>query len=180
MKMKALIITANEFEDMELYYPFYRLMEQGWDVTISAPKMGTMSGKHGYHMPVDEVFSEVNPEEYDLLVIPGGKAPEEMRLNVDALSIVEHFFRKNKPVASICHGVQILISAGKAKGRTATCWKGVKDDFLAAGGNYIDSEVVVDGNLVTSRMPDDLPAFMKETLRVSAEIAKAGGKRKAA
>lgn len=178
--MKALIITANEFEDMELYYPFYRLKELGWDVTVSAPQMGTMSGKHGYSMPVDDVFSEVNPEEYDLLLIPGGKAPEEVRQSPDAIKIVNHFFSKNKPVASICHGVQVLISAGKAKGRSATCWKGVKDDLIAAGGMYVDTEVVVDGNLVTSRMPDDLPAFMKEVLKITSALAKAGDKRKAA
>ena len=178
--MKALIITANEFEDMELYYPFYRLREQGWDVTVTAPQMATVVGKHGYRMPVDEVFSEVNPEEYDLLLIPGGKAPEEVRLSKDAIKIVDHFFSKNKPVASICHGVQVLISAGKTKGRKATCWKGIKDDLIAAGGSYTDTEVVVDGNLVSSRMPDDLPAFMREVFRVTSEMAKTGGKKKAA
>ena len=178
--MKALMITANAFEDMEVFYPFYRLKEQGWDVTVTAPQMATVTGKHGYQMPVDDVFSEVNPEEYDLLLIPGGKAPEEVRLNKDAIKIVDHFFSKNKPVGSICHGVQVLISAGKAKGRTATCWKGVKDDYIAAGGKYTDAEVVVDGNLVSSRMPDDLPAFMKEVFRITSEMAKAGGKRKAA
>jgi len=179
--MKALIITANEFEDLELYYPLYRLIEQGWDVTLAAPHMGTVKGKHGYLVPVDEVFSEVNPEEYDLLLIPGGKAPEEVRLSADAIKIVNHFFGENKPVASICHGVQVLISAGKVAGRGATCWKGIKDDLIAAGGNYIDSEVVVDRNLVSSRMPDDLPAFMREVSRLSLEFAgQKGKKRKAA
>jgi protease I len=166
--MKALVISANGFEDLELYYPIYRLKEEGWDVTLSAPATGTISGKHGYEAKVDVQLSQVNPREYDLLIIPGGKAPEEVRLDGSALGIVRHFFDQNKPVAAICHGPQVLVSAGVIKGRNVTCWKGVKDDVVAAGAGYSDASVVVDWNLITSRMPDDLPEFMREVLNLIA------------
>lgn len=169
--MKALVIAADGFEDMELFYPIYRLKEQGWDVTLAAPNVETITGKHGYSVTPDLPTSEVNPDGYEILVIPGGKGPEEVRLDGDALEIVRHFFELKKTVASICHGAQVLVSAGVLKDRKATCWKGVKDDIIAAGAAYSDSEVVVDGNLVTSRMPDDLPAFMRETIIAAARSA---------
>jgi protease I len=161
--MKAIIISANSFEDLELHYPLYRLREDGIDVTVAANEKGMITGKHGYTVGVHKAFPEVNPDDYDLLIIPGGQAPEEVRLHKDALRIVRGFFEAGKPVGSICHGAQVLVSAGVLKGRNVTCWKGVKDDVIAAGANYTDVEVVVDGNLVTSRMPNDLPAFMRET-----------------
>jgi len=178
--MRALIISADGFEDMELYYPVYRLKEDGWDVTLAAPKEGVITGKHGYGATVDLPLAKVKPEDYDLLIIPGGKAPEEVRLNKDAITIIEWFFDEQKPVAAICHGPQALISAGVLKGRKLTCWKGIKDDVIAAGALYEDKEVVVDRNLVTSRMPGDLPAFMRETLDLAAVEALKPGRGKAA
>ena len=159
--MKALILSADGFEDMELFYPTYRLKEEGWEVDLAAPVAGALTGKHGYGATADYPISEVNPDGYGLLVIPGGKAPESVRLDPDALLVVKHFFNLNKPVAAICHGPQVLVSAGVLKDRKVTCWKGVRDDVTAAGARYVDAEVVVDGNLVTSRMPDDLPSFMR-------------------
>jgi len=170
--MKALVIAADGFEDMELFYPVYRLREQGWDVTLAAPGTKTITGKHGYAIKPDLPISEVNPDGYSVLIIPGGKGPEEVRLDPDALDVVRHFFELKKPVAAICHGPQVLVSAGVLKGRKATCWRGVKDDGVAAGARYSDAEVVVDGNLVTSRMPDDLPAFMRETIVLAAMAIK--------
>ncbi len=169
--MKALVISADGFEDMELFYPVYRLREHAWQVTVAAPRAVTITGKHGYSIMPDLPTSEVNPDGYALLVIPGGKGPEEVRLDKDALKIVRRFFELKKPVAAICHGPQVLISAGVMKGRKATCWRGVRDDMVAAGADYSDEEVVVDGNLVTSRMPDDLPAFMRETMDLAAKSA---------
>ncbi|MBI5189778.1 MAG: type 1 glutamine amidotransferase [Nitrospirae bacterium] len=167
--MKALIMAADGFEDMELHYPLYRLKEEGWDVTIAGPYKGIMTGKHGYTTLADTTFSKLVPKEYDLLVIPGGKAPEAVRLDMDALKTVKRFMGEDRPVAAICHGLQVLVSAETLEGRKATCWKGIRDDILAAGAMYTDSEVVVDGNLVTSRMPDDLPAFMREVFRLAAK-----------
>jgi len=178
--MKALLISADGFEDMELFYPSYRLKEEGWKVTLAAPKMGVITGKHAYGADVDMALEDVNPEGYDLLIVPGGKAPEEVRLNQDALDIIRWFMDARRPVAAICHGAQALISAGVVKGRDMTCWKGVRDDLIAAGANYHDDEVVVDGNLVTSRMPGDLPAFMRETFKVVASQASARTRKKAA
>lgn len=129
-------------------------------------KKGPIKGKHGYQVDVDVAFKDVNPEDYNILVISGGKGPEKMRLDKDALDIVRYFFKKNKPVASICHGPQVLISAGVIKGRKATCWIGIRDDIIAAGALYEDSEVVVDGNLVSSRSPSDLYAFGREMIKL--------------
>jgi protease I len=164
--MKALIISANSFEDLELHYPLYRMREDGIDVTVAAPEKGMITGKHGYSIGANKTFSEIKPEDYDLLIIPGGKAPEEVRLDKDALGIVRDFFDAGKVIGSICHGAQVLVSADVLRGRNITCWKGVRDDAIAAGANYTDVEVVVDKNLVTSRMPNDLPAFLREIERL--------------
>ncbi|WP_292485508.1 type 1 glutamine amidotransferase domain-containing protein [Methanohalobium sp.] len=164
--MKALIISADGFEDLELFYPLNRLKEEGIDVKIVSMEKGTITGKHGYPAGVDLTFDEVNPDDFDMLVIPGGKAPEKVRLDEKAIEITKHFFDKNKPVASICHGAQILISAGVVKGRKATCYIGVRDDLKVSGANYEDKEVVVDGNLVTSRNPNDLYAFGREIVKM--------------
>lgn len=133
---------------------------------MASMKKGPIKGKHGYQVDVDVAFKDVNPEDYNILVISGGKGPEKMRLDKDALDIVRYFFKKNKPVASICHGPQVLISAGVIKGRKATCWIGIRDDIIAAGALYEDSEVVVDGNLVSSRSPSDLYAFGREMIKL--------------
>ena len=169
--MRALIISANDFEDSELLFPYYRLMEEEAGVDIASIHSGRITGKHGYSVDVNLTFDKVNPNEYDLLIIPGGKAPEAVRLNKDALRICKHFFDTNKTVASICHGVQVLISAGLMRGRRATCWQGIKDDLIAAGAHYLDKDVVVDGVLISSRQPGDLPAFCREIMkRVRAEV----------
>ncbi len=179
--MKALIISADNFEDSELLYPYYRIKEEGWTVDVAAARMGQITGKHGYSVTVDKTFEEVDPAQYDLLVIPGGKAPEEVRLSKDALRIVKSFFADDKYVASICHGPQVLISAGEIAGKSVTCWQGIKDDIIAAGGRYHDTEVVLDGNLISSRKPDDLPAFMREVVSVMRELSRLEtGKRKIA
>lgn len=129
-------------------------------------KKGPIKGKQGYQIEADIAFKDVNPADYDILVISGGKGPEKMRLNKDALEIAKHFFRENKPVAAICHGPQVLVSAGIIKGRKATCWIGIRDDIIAAGALYEDSEVVIDGNLVSSRSPADLYVFGREMIKL--------------
>ena len=163
---KALIMTADGFEDIEVLYPYYRLLEAGFEVIIAAPQAGEIKGKVGYRIKADKSFSEVNPEEYDVLVIPGGRAPERVRLDPNALKIVRHFFENDKPVAVMCHGPQVLISAGVVKGRRLTSYWGVKDDVIVAGGEWVDEPVVVDGNLVSARYPPDIPFWMREFMKL--------------
>jgi protease I len=163
--MKALILAADGVEDSELLYPYYRFQEEGISVDIAGPRVGKITGKHGYTFEATIAFSGLDPSGYDLLVLPGGKAPETVRLDESALATTRQMLESGKVVAAICHGAQVLISANVLKGRKATCYKGVRDDLKAAGGDYQDREVVVDGNLITSRVPADLPAFSREIFR---------------
>ncbi|HEY6873550.1 MAG TPA: type 1 glutamine amidotransferase domain-containing protein [Geobacteraceae bacterium] len=164
--MKALIISADNFEDSELLVPYYRLKEEGIEVDMATPAGGTIRGKHGYEVKADRIIADIDPDSYDLLVLPGGKAPETVRRDAAALAVCRRFFERNKPVAAICHGPQTLISAGLLRGRRATCYRTVADELKEAGALYEDTEVVVDGNLVTSRQPSDLPAFVREMMRL--------------
>jgi len=163
--MKVLIISADNFEDTELLVPYYRMLEEGHDVDIASMKKGNIKGKKGYEIEANKELKDVNPEDYDLLILPGGKAPEAVRKEQRAREIVRDFFDNNKPVAAICHGPQTLISAGLMKGKHATCYRSVAPEMKEAGANYEDKEVIVDGNLITSRQPSDLPAFMKEIIK---------------
>lgn len=163
--MKALIISADNFEDTELLFPLYRLREEGVIVDIASIKRGKIKGEHGYEVEANISLKEIIPDGYFLLVLPGGRAPEKLRREKEALEIARHFFRENKPVSAICHGPQILVSAGLLKGRRATCYRTVAGEIRDAGAVYEDKEVVVDDNLVTSRQPGDLPAFMRETMK---------------
>ena len=164
--MKALILSANNFEDTELLVPLYRLREAGYVVDIASLTRETIRGKHGYEVPVNKVFKDIAPAEYGVLILPGGKAPAAIRNDPAVQEIVRSFVAEGKPVAAICHGPQILVSAGLLKGRRATCYESVAPELKEAGALYEDSEVVVDGQLVTSRKPDDLPAFCRELMRI--------------
>jgi protease I len=171
-KFKAIILTANHFEDMEIFFPYFRLLEEGIQVDVAAPRKQMLTGENGYVFEnVDLTFAEVNPDDYDLLIIPGGApdgAPTTVRKNKKALEITKAFFAAKKPAAVICHGPYTLASADVIKGRhlTGYWYDGVPEEIEAAGGHYEDKEVVVDGNLVTSRWPADLPAFMRETMKM--------------
>ena len=170
--LKAIILTANEFEDMELFFPYFRLLEEGVEVDIAAPHKGVIQGEHGYSLKITKTIEEVDPDSYDLLLIPGGfpnGAPATVRKVVKAQEIARSFFAKNKPVASICHGPWLLVSANLVKGRHLTSYwdDGVPEEIKAAGGIFEDKEVVVDGNLVTSRWPMDLPAFVREMVKLT-------------
>lgn len=160
--MKALLITAENYDDLEALYPYYRLIEAGFEVDVASFQVGEVLGKK--HCKIEANFSvdNIDCSLYDCLVLPGGMAAENLRQNDNVKNIAKYFFEKNLPVASICHGQQILISAGVLKGRKATCYPGIKDDLINAGAYYENKEVVVDGNLVTSRRPEDLPYFMRE------------------
>ena len=164
--MRALIISADHFEDSELLFPFYRLQEAGLEVDIASIARGKINGKHGYEVAVDRALRDVDPKEYDMLILPGGKAPATLRKEPAAIAIAQDFMRSNKPVAAICHGPQILITAGVLQGRRATCYRSVAEELQESGALYEDKEVVVDGKLVTSRQPSDLPAFMREMIKL--------------
>ncbi|MBU1223739.1 MAG: type 1 glutamine amidotransferase [Gammaproteobacteria bacterium] len=170
--MRALVVSADHFEDSELLYPFYRLQEEGLEVDVASISTGEINGKHGYEVAVNKALRDVDPNDYDLLVLPGGKAPAALRKDAAAIAIAQAFMRSGKPVAAICHGPQILITAGVLQGRHATCYGSVAEELSAAGAIYEDSEVVVDGKLVTSRQPADLPAFMRETVRLLGKSAR--------
>lgn len=165
----VIILTADLFEDMELFFPFFRLLEEGIQADIAAPTMEQIHGEHGYPLKPNKTFDEINPKEYDLLFLPGGApdgAPATVRKNLIAQKIAKAFFADNKPVAAICHGPQTLISAGLVKGRKITAYWEVAKELKQAGAKYEDSEVVVDGNLVTARYPGDLPAFLREMMKI--------------
>ncbi len=169
--IKALILTADKFEDMELFFPYFRLLEEGVEVDIAAPNKSHIEGEHGYDLEVEKSFDDIHADDYDLLIVPGGSpygAPAVVRKDSRAQAIAKSFFNSNKPVCSICHGPWLLASAGLVRGRRLTSFwhDGVPEDIKKAGGIYEDKEVVVDGNLVTSRYPGDLPAFMRETMRI--------------
>lgn len=164
--MKALIISADNFEDTELLVPYYRLKEEGIEVDIASMQTGSIRGKHGYEVAVTKSLKDVTPEAYDILILPGGKAPEAVRQEKKALDLARYFFNKNKPVAAICHGGQTLISAGLVRGRKMTCYRSVAPEMNEAGALYEDTEVVVDNNLISSRQPSDLPAFMREIMKI--------------
>jgi len=166
--MKALIVTADNFEDSELFVPKEALEQAGFQVDIATPEKGHhFHGKHGGKVLADLTLREVDAENYDLLVLPGGKAPGELRRDEHALRVARDFFKADKPVAAICHGPQILVSARLLEGRRATCYKSVAQELKDNGALYEDANVVVDGKLVTSREPGDLPDFVREMLKAA-------------
>jgi len=159
--MKALIISADLFEDSELKIPYQSLREQGIDVDIASVKKGVIIGKHGFNVYATMTLNEVDPKQYDLLILPGGKSPSVIRKEKKALEIVRYFFDHDKLVAAICHGPQILISAGLMDGRVTTGYQSIAKELEDAGAIYKDEKVVIDKNLITSRQPSDLNAFME-------------------
>jgi protease I len=167
--LRVVILTADAFEDLEVFYPMFRLQESGAIVDVAAPTMDPIHGEHGYGLKPVKTFEQVDPEAYDFLIVPGGfpdGAPHTVRQHPRALEITRAFFAKDKLVASICHGPWTLADAGVVKGRRVTSYwhDGVPEDLKRAGAIYEDASVVVDGNLVTSRWPPDLPDFMREVM----------------
>lgn len=178
LDVRAVILTADKFEDMELFVPYLRLLEAGAHVDIAAPTLDDIGGEHGYTVTPDVLIDDVDPDAYDLLIVPGGfpdGAPAVVRGIAHAQGVARSFFAKDKPVASICHGPWLLVSADLVRGRRLTSYwhDGVPEEISAAGGSWQDEAVVVDGNLVTSRWPADLAAFTGEMMNlVSARAAR--------
>ena len=157
--MRALILVANGFEDLSLFLPWYRLREEGVDVTLASPLMHALTGLHGYIVEPDCPIHSVNPDDYDLLVIPDGSAPERLRLREEAVDVVRTFAQDGRSMATMGHGPQVLISAGTLDGKTVTCSPGIRDDVRMAGAVYRDDSTILDGNLLTARSPDELPEY---------------------
>jgi protease I len=161
------ILVDNLYQEMEVWYPLYRFREGGAEVVIVGAKAGeTYTSKHGYPIHCDKSYNEISASQFHGVVVPGGYAPDIIRRHASANHFVREMDRQGKLVASICHAAWVLCSAEILKGRKATCYFAIKDDVIHAGADYVDAEVVVDRNLVTSRKPDDLPAFCRAAISV--------------
>lgn len=168
---RAAILVEQQYQEMEVWYPLYRLREAGCKVTLVGPEAGTTyPSKLGYPAKSDKAAKEVSANDFDLVVIPGGFAPDFIRRTDAMLRLVSTMAEQGKVVAAICHGPWVLCSTQALKGRKATCFFAIKDDVINAGANYVDAEVVRDGNLITSRKPDDLPAFMQMIFQAVKEL----------
>jgi protease I len=177
---KILLLTGDAGEAQEIYYAKYRLEEEGWTVSIAAPEkrsflsvvhdfepgFDTYTEKPGYRVQADLGLEDVVPEQYQGLVLPGGRAPEYLRNRPRAVAIVRHFLESGKPIAANCHGPLLVLAAGSVKGKTLTCYPDLEPDIRSAGGEFVNRDVVVDGSLVTVRgWPDNGP-WMREFVRL--------------
>jgi protease I len=161
------ILVDNIYQDQEVWYPYFRFQEAGAEVVAVAARAGeTYTSKHGYPIKSDKSFDQVRAADFDGVVVPGGYAPDLIRRHSAANQLVRDMDKQGKLVASICHGAWVLCSANILRGRKATCFFAIKDDIVNAGARYEDAEVIVDGNLVTSRKPEDLPAFCRAAIGV--------------
>lgn len=161
MKQVAILIE-NLFDEKELIYPYFRLKEEGYEVHLVGSEKDTVyTSKSTFSEKSTHSSKEVKAEDYDAVVIPGGFSPDYMRRNEATIKFVKEMDRLGKPIAAICHGPWLLASCCDLKGKKVTSFFAIKDDLIHAGAEYVDAEVVVDGNLITSRTPKDLPAFLK-------------------
>jgi protease I len=174
------VLVENMYEDLELWYPALRFREAGAEVSIVGAGAHTYSSKHGYEAHADKNADRVGANDFDAVIIPGGYAPDRMRLHKAMVDLVRDMFRKGKVVAAICHGGWMLASADVLRGKKATGYIAIKDDLVNAGAIFEDSEVVRDGNLITSRKPADLPAFCRTIMQALSEAKAKAGKKAAA
>jgi protease I len=165
---RAAVMVGPMFEDSEALYPLYRLREAGAAVGIIGSQEGPVSGKKGHELEVEEAAADLAADDLDLLVIAGGYGPDKLRMDEGVLRLVRGLDEQGKPIAFICHAGWVPASAGIVEGRRVTSYPSIADDMRNAGAEWEDSEVVVDGNLISSRRPDDLPAFMRATIEVAA------------
>lgn len=162
---KIALLSANGFEDSELLQPLEAVKDAGAVVEIVSAEAGKITGKNESSVSVDKIVDEVSATDYDGLLLPGGVLnPDIMRQNKTAVAFVRQFFEQHKPVAAICHAPWLLVEADVVGGRTLTSWPSLRTDITNAGGKWVDEEVVVDQGLVTSRNPDDLPAFISKAI----------------
>jgi protease I len=166
-KIKVLSLVHHDFEDLELWYPIYRLREEGVSVYLAGENESEKYiGKYGVPAVSDFSFSQIKPADFDALLVPGGWAPDKLRRFPEVIDIVKHMDENKKPIGQICHAGWVLISANILKGKRVTSTPGIKDDMINAGGIWEDNAVVVDGHIVSSQRPPDLPLYMKEFIKV--------------
>ncbi len=156
---RVAVVLARNFEDVEATSPIEALEGAGATITIIGTATGPIEGKKGAVLDATTTFDDVSPDDFDMLLIPGGGAPENLRIDDAAVAWTKAFTESSKPVGAICHGAQLLISAEVLSGRTLTAVNKIRDDIRNAGGSYVDEALVIEGNLITSRVPGDLPAF---------------------
>jgi protease I len=161
------VLAADLYQEMEIWYPLLRFREEGAEtVAVGAEAGKTYSSKKGYPVVADLSIASAKASDFDVVIIPGGWAPDTLRQDVRMVNFVREMDKAGKIVAAICHAGWLLCSADILRGRKVTCFKAIKDDMIHAGAKYVDEEVVVDGNLITSRMPTDLPVFCREIIKM--------------
>lgn len=158
---KVAVLIGDDFEESEAIYPIYRLREEGIEVVVAAEGGEGVLGKHGYPLDVEAAFEDLAQDDLAAVLVPGGYGPDHVRRSRVALDLVRGCFEAGKLVAAVCHGPWVLASAGIIEGKQLTSFSSIRDDLVHAGADWVDQEVVVDGNLITSRRPGDLPAFMR-------------------
>ena len=160
------VLVEDLYQVLEVWYPLFRLKEEGINViTVGSGTKETYGSKEGYPIKVDTSIEKIKPGDFDGVIIPGGYAPDILRRYEKIVQFVKRLYIDGRTVAAICHGGWLLVSADIVKGHKATCFFAIKDDLIAAGAKYIDKEVVVDGNIITSRKPEDLPRFVQEIIK---------------
>ena len=163
---RVVVLTANLYQEIEFWYPVMRFRELGARVTIASLATGeTYGSKLGYPVQADIAVDDIDPAQFDVLIIPGGLAPEALRTSAGTLDLVRKTFEQDKVVAAICHAPWVLVSAGVIQGRRVTCVGPVRDDVINGGGDYVDQSIVVDGHLVTAQLPNDVPGFCQEIIK---------------
>ncbi len=169
--VRAAVLVEQQYQEMEVWYPIYRLREAGCKVTLIGPEAGqAYPSKLGYPAKSDKAAADVSARDLDVIVIPGGFAPDFLRRHEAVVRLVSDMAEQGKIVAAICHGLWVLCSTQALKGKRATCFFAIKDDVSNAGAHYVDMEVVRDGNIISSRKPDDLPAFMQTIFQAVKEL----------
>ncbi len=164
--MKIAILIEEQYQVLEGWYPYLRLREEGMETVFIGPGREKEYGsKEGYPAPEELPIEEIEADEFDGVIVPGGYAPDKLRRSRDILDFVKKIHKQKKLVAAICHAGWVLVSADILKGRKVTCFSAIKDDMVNAGAEFIDTEVVVDGNLITSRNPYDLPSYLREIIK---------------
>lgn len=172
--MNIAILAEDQYEDLELWYPLLRMQEFGAQVhVVGMPDLRTFVSKHGYPVNVSALASEVSPEDFDAIIIPGGYAPDKIRRHQAMLDLVYGMYEQGKIIAMICHAGWVGISAGIVNGKQVTSTSSIRDDLINAGAEWVDAEAVQDGNLISSRGPKDLPAFCRTIISALREAVPA-------
>ncbi len=172
----VLMITDTPNEDLEFFYPYYRFLAEGFRVDVATPKGGAFSGKKGFGLKESLKVADARADDYDLLYLPGGMAPDHMKNDRDVLALVRKFAEQGKTIGAICHGPQIIAAAGVIGGRKISAWPEIENEIADAGGEYVYEEAVADGPFVTARWPADLPQQVNLTLETFRALSGAGRK----